>query len=148
MQSLTLHLSSFSYMFPKPYSKGCGLLFNRTRQHKASFLRLRLLVTSPSLPVQQLRTKDVNKETRNHYPDLLYAVFRRTLAIPAKILFKMQFYAECSQTNYTATDPDFRSYPVYDVPNSLKVSFFLYHLMPQPCSSNLNNQNKLAIAMA
>lgn len=54
-------------MFLKPYSKGCGPLFNRTRRHKASFLQLHLLVASPSLPMQQLRTKDVNKETWNHY---------------------------------------------------------------------------------
>lgn len=101
-------------MFLKRYSKGCGPLFNRTRRHKASFLQLHLLVTSPSLPLQQLRTKDVNKETRNHYLHLFYAVFRTTLAISAKILFKMQFNAECSQTKCTAIShvPDFRSYPV------------------------------------
>lgn len=55
----------------------------------------------PLLPYQcqQLRTKDDNMETRNHYPHLLHAIFRATLATPGRILFKMQFMRSITQTN-------------------------------------------------
>lgn len=61
--------------------------------------------------------------------------------------FRNAIYAEHAQTNSTATShfPNFRSYPIWDVPNSLKIICFLYGLMPPPVHSNLNHDN-LAIA--